>query len=269
MHAMLTDAEFNGFQRFIFEAAGIHMSPAKKSLVAGRLAKRLKARQLQTYAEYQALLRSGQDAQEVQTAIDLLTTNETYFFREGKHFDVLRQEAEAAAQQGRGLRVWSAAASSGEEAYSIAMVLADATPQLPWSVLGTDISQRVLQRARTGHYPQERARQIPPAYLKRFCLKGVGEQEGTVLVRKALRERVQFLHMNLDAPLPAIGRFDVVFLRNVMIYFNAATKREVVARVVAQMEPGGCLCIGHSESLSDMNTGLLQLAPSVYRKPAA
>lgn len=268
MQAVLTDTEFAGFQRFIFEAAGIHMSSAKKSLVAGRLARRLKARQLDSYGAYHALLRSGADTQEVQTAIDLLTTNETYFFREPKHFDFLRAEALHAAEQGRALRVWSAASSSGEEAYSIAMVLADATPQLPWAVIGTDISQRVLDHARTGHYRDERARQTPPALLKRFCLKGIGEQQGTLLVRKPLRERVQFLRLNLDTALPAhLGSFDVVFLRNVMIYFNGETKRQVVERVVAQMRPGASLCIGHSESLSDLASGLRQLAPSIYRKP--
>jgi chemotaxis protein methyltransferase CheR len=264
----LSDQEFGGFQRFIFDAAGIHMSPAKKSLVAGRLAKRLKARELDDFGAYLDLLASGHERDEVQTAIDLLTTNETYFFREPRHFELLRTLAVEAAQQSRPLRVWSAASSSGEEVYSIAMVLADVMPNLPWEVMGSDISVRVLQRARTGHYPMERARQVPPEFLKRFCLKGQGEHGGTLLVQRSLRQRVQFLQVNLNQALPSLGEFDLVFLRNVMIYFNGDTKRQVVRRVAGVIRPGGHLCIGHSESLNDINVGLQSIAPSIYRKPA-
>jgi chemotaxis protein methyltransferase CheR len=264
----LSDKEFGRFQRFIFDAAGIHMSTAKKSLVAGRLAKRLKARELEGFGAYLELLASGEDRDEVQTAIDLLTTNETYFFREPRHFELLRELATQAAQRAQPLRVWSAASSSGEEVYSIAMVLADVMPNLPWEVMGSDISTRVLQRARSGHYPMERARQVPADYLKRFCLKGQGEHEGTLLVQRSLRQRVQFLQVNLNQPLPALGEFDLVFLRNVMIYFNGDTKRQVVQRVAGVIKPGGHLCIGHSESLNDINAGLQSIAPSIYRKPA-
>lgn len=125
----------------------------------------------------------------------------------------------------------------------------------------------MLQRARLGHYPLERARQVPPAYLKRFCLKGTGEQEGTLLVQKALRDRVKLLQVNLNEPLPGdLGNFDMVFLRNVMIYFNADTKRQVVERVIATLRPGGYFVVGHSESLNGMMTGVEQVSPSVYRK---
>jgi chemotaxis protein methyltransferase CheR len=134
--------------------------------------------------------------------------------------------------------------------------------------VGSDISLRVLQRARTGHYPMERARQVPADYLRRFCLKGLGEQDGTLLVQRALRQRVQFLQVNLNQPLPALGEFDLVFLRNVMIYFNGDTKRQVVQRVAGVIKPGGHLCIGHSESLNDIHVGLQSIAPSIYRKPA-
>ncbi|AKJ27675.1 CheR family methyltransferase [Caldimonas brevitalea] len=267
MYPTLTDKEFGCFQRFIFESAGIHMSSAKKTLVAGRLAKRVKARSLDSFAAYFSFLTSGDAGDEVQTAIDLLTTNETYFFREPKHFELLRSVAMEAAAQSRPLHVWSAASSSGEEAYSMAMVLADTMPNLPWEVFGSDISQRVLQRARTGHYPMERARQVPEPYLKRFCLKGFGEQDGTLLVQRGLRSKVKFGQVNLNTALPQIGMFDVIFLRNVMIYFNGETKRQVVARVASVLKPGGYLCIGHSESLNDLQTGLQAVVPSIYRKP--
>lgn len=263
--APLSDLEFGHFQRFIFEAAGITLASTKKALVSGRLAKRLKARQLGSYGEYFDLLESGSDPAEVQAAVDLLTTNETYFFREPKHFDLLRRLASAHSGPAP-FRVWSAAASSGEEAYSVAMVLADCLAERPFEVVGTDISTRVLAQARTGHYPMERAQHVPPSYLQRFCLKGQGEHAGTLLVERRLRQHVRFTHANLNDRLPDLGGFDVVFLRNVLIYFNGDTKRQVVARVLAPLKAHGHFCIGHSESLNDISTAVVQIAPSIYRK---
>ena len=260
----ITDQEFNQFQRFIYDAAGITLSPAKKALVSGRLAKRVQQCRLNSYGEYFRLLESGTASAEVQTAIDLLTTNETYFFREPKHFDLLREYA--MQKRGQSLRVWSAASSTGEEAYSIAMVLTDCMEGGAWEVIGSDISTRVLARARNGHYPDERTKHIPPAYLRRFCLKGTGEQKGTILVERSLRERVKFQQVNLNAALPQIGIFDVIFLRNVMIYFNGDTKQQVVARVLSLLKPGGLFFIGHSESLHGVTNVVQPLMPSVYRK---
>lgn len=267
----ITDVEFGHFQRFIYEAAGITLSSAKKALVCGRLAKRLKACQVGNYGEYFALLRSGQAGDEVQHAVDLLTTNETYFFREVRHFELLREVALASRARAQAFRVWSAASSTGEEAYSMAMVLADGLGigpgDAPWEIMGSDISQRVLERARVGHYPLERTQHIPPTYLKRFCLKGMGAQAGTLLIDRSLRSRVKFMQINLNTALPRLAPFDVIFLRNVMIYFNGDTKREVVARLLASLKPGGYFCIGHSESLNDITNALQQVAPSIYRKP--
>lgn len=266
--AMITEREFMQFQRFIYDAAGITMANGKQALVSGRLAKRLAHYQLNSYGDYLRLLESRAQPAELQVAVDLLTTNETYFFREPKHFALLRDLAQDARDKNRTLRVWSAASSSGEEPYSIAMVLADVMGiDGAWEVLGTDISTRVLQRARSGHYPIERAAQMPQAYLKRFCLKGQGSEAGTLLIERGLRQRVQFQHLNLNAPLPRIGSFDVIFLRNVMIYFSLETKRQVVARLLAQLRPGGYFLIGHSETLNDINDSLTAVAPSIYRKP--
>ncbi|MBQ5947353.1 protein-glutamate O-methyltransferase CheR [Massilia sp. ST3] len=262
----LSDQEFSRFQRFIYEAAGISMSPGKKALVAGRLAKRVQHHRMASFGDYFRLLDSGSAGPELQTAIDLLTTNETYFFREPKHFEFLRELALEARQAGQPFRVWSAASSTGEEAYSIAMVLADCLGEAPWEVLGTDISTRVLARARTGHYPLERARHIPQPYLKRYCLRGTGPQEGTLLVERALRARVQFSQVNLNEALPQLGSFDLVFLRNVMIYFNGDTKQKVVERVLGPLKQGGHFLIGHSESLHGVSDAVQPLVPSVYRK---
>ncbi|WP_426192685.1 CheR family methyltransferase [Massilia sp. DWR3-1-1] len=265
----ISDREFAQFQRFIHEAAGISLSAAKKALVSGRLAKRLQQCQLHSYGDYFSLLASGTAGAEVQAAIDLLTTNETYFFREPKHFDMLRQYVDQVHRRGQPLRVWSAASSSGEEAYSIAMVLADCLGDAPWEVIGSDISTRVLERARLGHYALERTTHIPPAYLKRFCLKGTGLQQGTLLIDRGLRQRVRFLQVNLNVPLPQLGTFDLIFLRNVMIYFDTSTKQQVVARVISLLKPAGRFVIGHAESLHGVSELVQPLTPSVYSRSAA
>lgn len=262
----ITDAEFLQFQRFILEAAGISLSDAKKALVMGRLGKRLDHHHLKRFGDYFKLLTSGQYPEEVQIAVDSLTTNETYFFREIKHFEFLRELAQGAGKRGQPLRVWSAASSSGEEAYSIAMVLADTLGSAPWEVLGTDISTRVVHDARRALYNMDRARNVPQDYLRKYCRKGMDEYAGKLLVDRALRSRVQFLNANLNAPLPEIGRFDVIFLRNVMIYFNQETKRQVVARVASLLKPEGYFLVGHSESLNEMPDLVRSVAPAIYRK---
>jgi chemotaxis protein methyltransferase CheR len=261
----ISDQEFALFQQFIYKATGITLAPSKKSLVCGRLAKRLDLRRLNSYGEYFQVLAS--DAGEVQLAIDLLTTNETYFFREPKHFDVLREHALARRGAPQQFRAWSAACSSGEETYSIAMVLAAALPPAAFEVLGSDISARVLERARSGHYPLSRATHIPRPLLQRFCLRGTGAQEGTLLVEPKLRAQVRFAQINLDRALPTLGQFDVIFLRNVLIYFNAETKRRVVERLCSALRPGGYFLIGHSETLNEISTAVVSVAPSTYRKP--
>ncbi|KQW88515.1 SAM-dependent methyltransferase [Massilia sp. Root418] len=265
--AAISDREFAQFQRFIFEAAGITMAPTKKALVSGRLSKRLQHHRVQSFGAYFELLCSGREPGETRIAVDLLTTNETYFFRENKHFELLRSVAQEARARGQGMRVWSAACSTGEEPYSIAMVLADVLEERPWEITASDISSRVLHKARFGHYPMERTGNIPPSYLQRFCLKGLDQYAGTLLVQRPLRKRVQFTEVNLNTALPQLGSFDVIFLRNVMIYFSAETKRQVVARVAQQLKPGGYLFIGHSESLNDVSDDVEMVSPSVYRKP--
>lgn len=265
MHA-ITDHEFTQFQTMLSRIAGISLSTAKKSLVSGRLAKRLQACQVQTYGQYFELLSSGKHANELQVAVDLLTTNETYFFREPKHFDILRDRILPQRKLGSPFRVWSAACSSGEEPYTIAMLLADQLGPSGWEILASDISTRVLTKARSGHYSTERSSHIPRDYLHRYCLKGIGSQDGTFLVEKALRTKVAFRQINLNETLPSVGQFDVIFLRNVMIYFNMDTKREVVARLVETLKPGGHLIVGHSESLNAVNDALATVTPSVYRK---
>lgn len=260
---VLSEADFREFQQMIFTVAGIHMPSSKRTMVAGRLSKRLKALGLNSFGAYWQQLR--RDAAEKQKAVDLLTTNETYFFREPRHFEFLRDRILAEHSRRRPFRLWSAACSSGEEAYSAAMVLSDALGKGGWDILASDISTEVLDRARAGRYPMTRTDKIPQGCLKRYCLRGIGEAEGSLMVDPALRSKVEFRHLNLNTRLPDVGLFDVIFLRNVMIYFNAETKQQVVARLRSCLQPGGYLIIGHSETLNGFQSGLEVVMPSIYR----
>lgn len=263
----LNDSEFHNFQRWLHRAAGINLSPAKKALVAGRLYKRLKHYQLDSYGDYFKLIMAGESGHELQIALDLLTTNETYFFREPKHFDFLRQQVLPKATPGRIWRLWSAASSSGEEPYSLAMTLAEGLGTTPWEIIGSDISSQMLAKARNGHYPMDRAATLPQPMLVKYCLKGIGPQAGTFLVDKALRNRMKFVQINLNEAFPEMGEFEVIFLRNVMIYFDQETKRKVIARMLPLLKSGGYLMISHSESLNGISDALKLVAPSIYRKP--
>jgi len=267
MQVALTEQEFHQFQSMIYRIAGISLSDAKMPLVSGRLARRVQHFKLASYADYFQLLTSGKVATEMQVCIDLLTTNETYFFREPKHFDFLRDTILPPLKGSRPVRVWSGASSSGEEIYTIAMVLAHVLRDQPWEVIGSDISTRVLEQARLGHYPIERAEDIPQDYLRKYCLKGVGEQTGTFLIDKSLRANTQFLHINLNSALPQMDAFDVIFLRNVMIYFDMKTKQQVVARMLPMLRSGGYFIVSHSESLNGISDGVKLISPSIYRKP--
>lgn len=263
----LTETEMSAFSRLMFDAAGITLAASKKALVEGRLSKRLQALGLSSFTAYLQHIRG--DAAERQRAIDLLTTNETYFFREPQHFAYLAERIPAVQPPGQALRVWSAACSSGEEPYSIAMVLAERLGQRPWHIVASDISSRVIDLARSAVYPIERAERIPPAYLKAYCLKGTGAHAGKFAVDPQLRERIEFRLVNLNAPLPDLGgAFDLIVLRNVMIYFDVDTKRAVCRRLADVLRPGGHLFVGHSESLNGLDVPLTMVQPAVYRKDA-
>jgi len=264
----ITHQEFALFQRLIYRIAGISLADSKQTLLVGRLQRRLRHYNLGTFSEYYRLLSGGDNPAEVQTMVDLLTTNETYFFREPKHFDFLVDEILAHHGANQEFRVWSAASSTGEEPYTLAMILADKLGHSRWEVVGSDISTQVLAKARQGHYPMDRNEGIPPEYLRKFCLKGVREQAGTFLIVPQLRERVSFRQVNLTQPTPTdLGTFQVIFLRNVMIYFDPDTKRKVVANLLPRLAPGGHLIVGHSETLNGITDRLTPIKPTIYRKP--
>lgn len=261
---LLADEDFRHLQRLMNEVSGIKLADHKRMLVAGRLMSRLRARAVAGYREYVQLIRQAGEERERRLVIDLLTTNETYFFREPQHFVFL---GEWAKRQKRSLRLWSAASSSGEEAFSMAITLAEQAGHVDWSIHGSDLSQRILEKARRATYSLEQARQFPEGLLQRHCLRGVGESDGLFRVRDELRQRVYFEEVNLMQPLPSdLGVFDAIFLRNVLIYFSNTDKAAIVRQLMGCLRPGGLLFIGHAESLHGMNLPLRSIRPSVFER---
>lgn len=260
--------EFEKFRKYLHQHAGIDLSPEKKVMLASRLSKRLRHYNLDTYDDYFHLATNTANAAEKQLMIDILTTNETYFFREPKHFDFLRSEIQAKRFSGKHLRVWSAASSSGEEAYSIAMLLAETLPTQSWEIVGTDLSNRIIEKAKKAVYPMERIELLDTNFLKKYCLKGVREQTGMMMIDRRLRENVRFLSHNLLNDVPSgLGKFDVIFLRNVLIYFNLETKQKVISNLKKVLVPGGLLFISHSETLTRIDDSLRMIQPSIYEMP--
>lgn len=266
----LCDETFHRITGLMYKSIGLSFADSKKPLVTSRLSTRIQRLGLGGFEEYVDLISGHNDGGEFQMAVDLLTTNETYFFREPAHFNVL--ERELTQNKPRTLSVWSAASSFGDEAYSTAMLLADLQQQgrigADWSVLGTDISDRVLRSASAAVFPAERLRSVSPERLKRYCLRGEDESEGLVQIQDRLREHVRFGQLNLCQDTSGVGPFDVIFLRNVLIYFDAQTKRAVVDRVLSRLRPGGLFFIGTAEGRVSSAATLQALAPGAFRKVA-
>jgi chemotaxis protein methyltransferase CheR len=271
---VISDREFQGFQGLIHREAGIWLGPAKKALLVGRLGRRVRDLQLESFGAYRRVAET--DPEERVRLLDCITTNETRFFREPRQFEFLAQEvlprfaaAAAAGERPRRIRAWSAACSTGEEPYSIAMtLLAHCPPSAGWEVevLATDLSTRVLAEARAGVWPMEDAAQIPEPYRKRFMLRGVRSREGTMKARPELLAAVHFERLNLAATEYAIpGRFDLVFCRNVLIYFDPAGKERVLGRLRERTTPGGYLFLGHAESMGQ-EAGWIGARPNVYTR---
>lgn len=263
----LSAAEFDWICRFLYQRTGIALKDGKQAMVMGRLEKRLRRLHIASYEQYFSLFGRPGYEEETRLAMDLLTTNETYFFREPRHFDFLREVILPKARSAVPFRVWSAASSSGEEAYTTAMVIAADGRLSRWEITGTDISERMLEKARSGLYPMQAAEKIPPAYLKRFCLRGKDEYEDFFLIDPSLRQRVTFSSLNLINRFPEdLGQFDLIFLRNVMIYFDVPTKQALIRRMLPHLKPGAYLLVSHSETLNGISNDLTMLYPSVYQR---
>ncbi len=235
-------------------------------MVGSRLTKRLNFFKLDSFSQYYDLVMGNDEPAERQMLVDILTTNETYFFREPKHFDYLKDNVLKKWRGGK-FRIWSAASSSGEEAYSLAMLLAETLPHRPWEIIGSDLSTKVLKKASEGIYPMERIELLDMKLMEKYCMKGVRSQAGTFRITEKLRKHTHFGQVNLMKALPPkIGTFDVIFLRNVLIYFDQETKKHVVERVVKRLNPGGLFVISHSETLNRVTDQLEMVQPSIYIK---
>ena len=271
----LTDADYEFLRRLIYEHSRINLGHDKRALVSARVAKRLRALNIGTYHEYCQWLKTAAGAEELGHLVDVISTNHTHFFREEKHFDWLRSVLLPAWRlrhdEGDTFRAWSAASSSGEEPYTLAIVLAEFLGlDGKWTIDATDISTRVLARAEQAVYDGEKLGPVRPELIRRYFQRGVGQWEGSFRVRKELREHVQFQHLNLFQPqYPFNQRFQLIFCRNVMIYFDRPTQETLVGKLTEQLEPGGHLLVGHSESLSGIRHSLRQLQPAIYEKSVA
>jgi chemotaxis protein methyltransferase CheR len=269
----LTDADYEFLRRLVYEHSRINLGHDKRALVSGRVAKRLRALKIGSYREYCQWLKTSEGTEELGNLVDVISTNHTHFFREEKHFDWLRAvllpQWRLCNDERETFRAWSAASSSGEEPYTLAIVLAEFFGlDGKWTIDATDISTRILDRAEQAVYDAEKLAPVSPELLRRHFQRGVGQFAGQFRVKEALRRRVHFQRLNLLQPdYPFAQRFDLILCRNVMIYFDRPTQETLVGKLTEQLEPGGHLLVGHSESLSGVRHTLRQLQPAIYLKP--
>lgn len=281
----LNHAELLQIRNYVRRTAGIIIGDEKMSMVVSRLWRHVEKLGFSDFRSYLQHLHSAAGAESKTQMLDLLTTNETYFFREPAHFKLLREQILPQLAQRENAqpapRVWCAAASSGEEPYSLAMVLAEKFGLQGWQLLATDISSNVLEKASRGMYRMERIENMPADYMKRYCRRGIDQYDGWFMIDRCMRARVTFAQHNLlQKPAfellssvqvsvqghPATDNlFDVIFLRNVLIYFDMPTKQRVLENLVSVLRPGGWLITGHCESLNGLSLPLQQQSPSIHR----
>ncbi|MFL6387779.1 MAG: CheR family methyltransferase [Terriglobales bacterium] len=269
----ISEREFLRLRDLIYGEAGIWLTHAKTALLVGRLAKRLRHHGLKSFKQYYDLVINSPE-ERVQM-LDALSTNETHFFREPQHFELLKSaifpkwaEEAATGLRGRKIRVLSAGCSTGQEPYSLAMILLDHFPATAgWEIeiVATDLSTRALEIARNGIWPAAKKDEIPSSYLKAFMLKGFADQAGKMRAGPEIRSIIRFFRMNLNEPAyPLTGKFEMIFCRNVLIYFDQRSRERVVRRLANFLSPDGYLFLGHAESLHAMSDRLRSVIPTVY-----
>jgi chemotaxis protein methyltransferase CheR len=273
----MRDSDYQFIRELVYTRSRINLGPDKKELVSARLSKRLRETKITSISEYCRYLQEQESEEELSHLIDAISTNYTFFFREIEHFDFLRKIAIPEMMKRRAqekwpcFNVWSAACASGEEPYSIAISLAEHFGPMspwPWRIEATDISHKILQRARIGIYREESIGKVSPQLLRAHFQKGFGPQEGNFRVKPHIQQGVTFRQLNLlEGIFPFAEPFHVIFCRNVMIYFDRPTQEELIARLAQRLVPGGYLYVGHSESLSGISHSLETIRPAIYRKP--
>ncbi|MBN1546250.1 MAG: protein-glutamate O-methyltransferase [Syntrophaceae bacterium] len=270
----LKESDFQKISRLVYEQCGINLHDGKKELVKARLGKRLREGNFPSFTDYYRYVTTDAGQDELIMMIDSLSTNLTYFFREGAHFDKLRRilpdilNGRNPDRRNGVLQIWSAGCSSGEEPYSLAMTVKEllGSKAVAVSILATDISTRVLQTAMRGIFPRERMKNVPDQILKKYFQYGSGKWSGFFQVKKEIRDMVRFMRFNLMEPPPSDFVSDVIFCRNVMIYFDKPTQEMLVNRIHQILNKGGYFFVGHSESLTGLTHPFNYIEPSVYRK---
>ncbi|MBI5073563.1 MAG: protein-glutamate O-methyltransferase CheR [Nitrospirae bacterium] len=278
MTAILSDADYERLRRVIYDECGIKMTPAKKVMLEARLRKRLRNLGIDSFAGYCEYLfsRDGNE-NELINMIDVVTTNKTDFFREPKHFDFLTSTAVPAlielygAGMRRNMNIWSAGCSTGEEPYTIAMALSEfreTHPTFEFLILGTDISTLVLEKAQKAIYKMERVDTVPAVMKKKYLLRSRDRQKNLVRIAPEVRKNVRFRRLNFMAEdFEMREPMDLIFCRNVIIYFDRQTQERLLNRLYDHLIPGGYMFMGHSETLSGLNVPLLSVGNMIYRKP--
>ena len=267
----ITNEEFRRYQTLVYQQTGISLSDQKQSLVVARLSKRLRELSLPSFQAYFDYVVNDKDQDELTRLLDLISTNKTEFFREPGHFQFLKEQILPHLQDSRHVRIWSAACSSGEEPYTIAMTLYDAVPHpARWNfkILASDISTRMLAKAAKGIYEEEMVAHLPKAVLHRHFLRGKGDNLGRFKIKPHLSGMVVHRRINLmEDSYPIRTPLDAIFCRNVLIYFDRPTQTQLVAKFNRYLKPGGYLFIGHSESLQWIEHPFTYVAPTIYQKP--
>lgn len=266
---MLMPADFNRLSQFIYDEFGIHLSEKKHYLVQNRLTKRLRELNMESFSEYTDYVLSG-NREEVLKMIEVISTNKTDFFREQHHFNFLT-EMIPEKWSGEKLKIWSAGCSTGQEVYSLAMLLEPFREKNvigDYQVCGTDVSTRVLEQAKLAIYPYKSVEDIPVYYRKKYVLKSKDQKSPKIRIAPKIREKTCFMWMNLATGVYNLSQdFHMIFCRNTLIYFDLSVQQKVVTGLLQHLQPGGYLFVGHSEALINMNiTGLKLISPSVYQK---
>lgn len=271
-NSRMGDRDFEKFSEFIKREFGIKMPPSKKTMLEARLQKRLRALCLNNHSEYCKFLFSPEGLEsEITHLIDVVTTNTTDFFREPKHFEMLLSTIlpDFLKRNKKNIKIWSAGCSSGEEPYTLAMVLSEFAAKnasFDFSILATDISNEILQKAITAIYPMEKVEIIPMALKKKYLLKSKDRSKNIVRIAPELRRKVDFKRLNFMEPFPFKEKKDIIFCRNVVIYFDRPTQYKLFNEFCMRLVSGGFLFIGHSESISGMGLPVKQVAPTVYQR---
>ncbi len=270
----MRDSDYQFIRELVYKTSRIDLGPDKRELVSARLNKRLQATQIASISEYCRFLQEEESAEELANLIDAISTNHTFFFREHQHFDFLNEHIIPEMTKRRShenwpsFNVWSAACSSGEEPYSISIHLTENLKNWPWRIEATDISHRILQRARVGIYRKDSVSKVPPKLIRAHLQEGFGPQEGNFRVKPHLQSPITFRHLNLlEGAFPFQEQFHLIFCRNVMIYFDRQTQEELVNKLARKLVPGGYLFVGHSESLSGIKHPLKVIKPAIFQNP--